>query len=352
MSLRQRSNLKTRVAVARVRLRRINRPIVLAATALTVASAVCLASSARVTLVPKFNAGETLVYEIETQTVTAGKTVTPITNGEGPTQSSLSIGMRERLEVLSVNSDPAGQSVNFRLTWDESHADYVSDALDPTAPDPSAPFALLQGQSMDFTLSPDGAISNFKGLENILPGGVPPAEAVAWISALTAARQFPHGGLSVGQQWKAERPITGAPLAGLFWQTQSTYDRNEPCPPLNSGVADESRPPAQAPHQCAIIVSQMAVARHGSPRSDQTPEDYLHNGLRTAGTWTGSGQELGSIAVETGLLISATETTTQAMDYEIKSATSGSSVRYTAKMQSQTGITLVDISQGPANGGR
>jgi hypothetical protein len=305
-----------------------------------------------VTLVPKFVPGQILVYEIEMQTATVGKTVAPITNGEGATQSTLAIGMRERLEVLSVASQSQGESVDFRLTWDESHADAVSDALDPTASDPAAPFAKLQGQSMEFTLSPNGTLSNFKGLENVLPGGVPPPEAVAWIASLTAAAQFPRGGITVGQLWKAERPVTGAPLAGLFWQTQSTYDRNEPCPPINSAGVDTSHATAAPPAQeCAVILSQMTIARHGPARSDQTPEDYLHNGLRTSGTWTGSGQELGSIAIDTGLLVSATETSTQAMDYEIRSAATGSSIHYTAKVQSQTGITLIEKSQAAPSSG-
>lgn len=301
--------------------------------------AACAAKNARVVLRPQFAPGETLIYQIEMQTTTAGKTTTPIVNSEGASEAALRVGMRERLEVLSVAAQDG--SVRFRLTWDESHADSVSDALDPTTGDPAAPFKALQAQSVEFTLSPNGALSNFKGLEDVLPGGMPPPESVAWIASLAASSAFPHGGIEIGQRWKAERSITGAPLADLFWSTESTYDHNEKCTPF--GTATPKTP--QRGEQCAVIVSQMSIARHGGGRSDQTPLDYLRNGLRTAGTWTGTGQEMGSIAIQTGLLISATETSSQNMDYTITSASSGSSIHYTAKVQGQTGITLVAQSQ-------
>ena len=319
----------------------------LAAFAIVAAAAICSAKDTRVSLVPKFSAGETLVYQIEMQTTTAGKTVTPIMNAEGATEATLKIGMRERLEVVGVDAQGQGQSVRFRLTWDDSHADAASDAADPTTDDPAAPFNKLQGQSVEFTLSANGALSGFKGLEDVLPGGVPPPEAVGWISSLTAARGFPRGGIVIGQRWRVERPIDGAPLAGLFWQTQSTYDHDEACATPAAQPARGAKRPTQ---QCAIILSQMSIARRSSGRGDQTPPDYVHNGLRTAGTWTGTGEEMGSIAIPTGLLISATETSSQNMDYTITSATSGSSVHYTSKVQSQTGITLISHSQNAAEG--
>lgn len=323
--------------------------------ALSVFGAAKPAGGPRVILAPKFTVGETLVYEIESHTSTAGDVVTSITNNEGVKQSSLTIGLRERLEILAMDAQPqpGATSIRMRITWDEAHANATTDAVDPTAANPAEPFAKLQGQSMEFTLAPDGAISKMTGLENIVPGGVPPIEALSWISSLNATRSFPRTGISVGQQWSAERPITGAPLAGLSWQLHSTYERAEPCPPVQqNALADTSAtatsPPASSvvhSQECAVIESDMTIARHGSSRSDATPEDYLHQGLRTSGTWTGSGAELGSISIDSGLLVSATETSSQNADYEITSASTGSSIHYTAKVESQTGITLVSESQ-------
>lgn len=317
--------------------------------ALFVLAAFDPAAVTRIVLTPKFSVGETLLYQIDSRTSTSGNVVTPITNNEGAKESSLTIGLRERIEVLTVDAQPDGTSVRMRITWEQSHADAATDAVDPTAANAAEPFAKLQGQSMEFTLAPDGAISKFSGLENVLPGGVPPLEAVAWISSLNATRNFPKAGISVGQQWSAARPISGAPLAGLFWQLQSAYERVEQCPAVQSTDAAGPSASSVAGQQCAVIKSDMTISRHGSPHSDATPEDYLHQGLRTSGTWTGSGAELGSISIDSGLLVSATETSSQNADYEITSATTGSSIRYTAKVESQTDITLVADSRTPIN---
>jgi len=188
-------------------------------------------------------------------------------------------------------------------------------------------------------------VKDFKGLEEVVAGGVPPPESVAWISALSAANSFPSAGIAVGQQWKAERPIAGAPLAGLFWRTQSTYQRNEPCrASLAAAPNQNTAMPSAEP--CAVIISQMTIARRGSSHSDATPDEYLRNGLRTSGTWTGTEQEIGSISLATGLLVSATETSAQSMDYTIESAAGGSSLRYTSRTEGRMGISLV-ASSGP-----
>ena len=68
---------------------------------------------------------------------------------------------------------------------------------------------------------------------------------------------------------------------------------------------------------------------------------YRQNGLRTTGSWTGSGDSLDSISLATGLLVSSTENSTQDVDYKITSARSGSSLRRKGRVQSQLIITLV-----------
>jgi hypothetical protein len=301
-------------------------------------AATATTKSDRVDLTPKFSPGDTMVYEIESRTTTTGRTTSPIANSEAPTTSSLSVKLSEQLQILSVDNQENGQAVTFRVTWNTADAQARSDALDPTASDPSAAFEKLQGQSMELTLNSDGGLSKFSGLEKILPGGVPPVESVGWISSLIAPASFPRGGIVLGQQWKAETPIKGAPLADLLWQTRSTYERNEEC----------SAVPGR---QCAVILSELTIGRAEKGHDDSTPPDYMRNGLRTSGAWTGSGQELGSILIDSGLLVSATESSTQNMDYEIKSAASGSSVHYVAKAENETDITLVELSKSSAKTG-
>jgi hypothetical protein len=321
---------------------RVKCGLILAAAALGAFVSAQAADSPRVTLTAKFAPGDSLEYRIESQIATAGKADTPIANSEGPTQSSLVINLRERLDVLRVERQAAGEAVAFRLTWDQAQARSSSDAIDPTVADPAAPYAKIQGRSVEFTLAPNGGISNFKGLEDILPGGVPPADAVSWIPMLVATSQFPSGGIAINQTWKAERPMEGAPLAGLAWQMQSTYQRNESCPIYPNDDETHLKLPA-GKGECAVILSEMTISRHGSAHSDATPPDFMANGLRTSGSWTGDGSILGSISLQTGLLYTATETSSQDADYEIKSATTGSAIHYVAKVQNQTGIALISF---------
>ena len=317
--------------------RTVGAGMLLTAVAAFVAEALA-AANARVDLAPKFVRGETLVYQVEIGTATAGQTTAPITDDEGATQSSLKVSLRERLEILSIVPSTTGDIVGARLTWDEADATSSSDALDPIAGDPAAPFRQLEGQSVEFTLSADGALGKFNGMEKVILGGVPPAESVEWLASLVAANRFPRDGVNVGQEWESEAPIAGAPIAGLFWSTKSTYQRNEPC-----SSQSELSAPGGTKHQCAVILNVLNIARRAaSSRGGATPDDYLRNGLRTSGTWTGTGEELGTIDLSTGVLCSETENSSQAMDYTIRSEASGSTIHYVAKVQTQMGITLIE----------
>ena len=84
-------------------------------------------------------------------------------------------------------------------------------------------------------------------------------------------------------------------------------------------------------------------ARSGShnPRADDTPDDYRHNGLRTSGTWTGSGETLDLVSLASGVLVRSTQTTTQFMDFQVSSAATTSRMSYQGHVASQTDITLL-----------
>ena len=308
------------------------------------------ARNERVILTPRFAAGETLTYAIQVRNSNAGSATTPITNPEGGAQSSLSISLREKLQVLGVAHESQGDTLRIHLSWEKAQADSQGDAVNPAAPDTAATYRKLEGQSLDFTLGPAGQITSLKGLDGVFPGGVPPPDAVGWLPSLVAASQFPSGGISVGQRWTAERTIAGIPLAGLFWRVASIYQRNEQCRPLEAATAADSKsPPGSAqPGECAVIFSSMAITSRKSSGSDATPDDYLHSGLRTSGKWTGTGSAIASISLADGLLTSATEASSQDMDYQIKSASTGSAIHYTGNAQSQLGITLVAAAGRPA----
>ena len=106
-----------------------------------------------------------------------------------------------------------------------------------------------------------------------------------------------------------------------------------------AGEAKSAAPAADTP--CAIIVTKFQIFRHGSEHGDATPPDYVHNGLRTSGTWTGSGESLDSISLATGLVVRSTQTTSQSMDFEILSPTTGSKIHYVGQVETQSHVILL-----------
>lgn len=315
---------------------------VAALTAWTLAAA----ANQKTRLVPKFIPGETLHYQIESHTATTVKTTTPIKDPEGGSRSAQTIDLLVRLDVLSPAPDavpsPASGATRFRVTFEKSHAEAESDAFDPTGPSLEDQYTRIEGRSFDFTLDPGGSITNLKGLDDLFPDRSAAAPAFSWIDELFPGSRFPRDGISVGQKWKSEHPVSGMPLDDLNWLSQSTYLHDEACnSSADAGAGPMAEQPASPAAACATILTRYEMSRRGSPHSDATPPDYRRNGLRTSGAWTGFGDSLDSISLATGLLVSSTQNSTQDMDYEIASASTGSSIHRKGRVQSQSIITLV-----------
>jgi len=295
-------------------------------------------------LAPKFIPGEIFHYQIESHTTTTVKTTTPIADPESGSRTTQTLNLLVRLDVLSPAPGSPPGATHFRVTYEKSHAEAESDAFDPTGPNFADQYNRIDGRSFDFTLDPNGTIANFKGLDDIFPNRSTAEPAYSWIDGLFPGSRFPRDGVSVGRKWKTERPITGMPLDDLVWSSDSTYLRNEACTGATAS-ATAAKPtgnqPAEPVPACATILMHYRMSRRGSPKSDATPPNYRKNGLRTSGAWTGSGDSLDSISLATGLVVSATENSTQQVDYEIASAISGSSVRRKGRVQTQLIITLI-----------
>jgi hypothetical protein len=204
---------------------------------------------------------------------------------------------------------------------------------------------------MEFTIEPDGKISGITGIEDALANPSTAAIVRSWMSGLSSGAGFPKEGIEIGKKWSSERPLEGSPLAGLLWRTESTYLRDEPCNPASDSAAANSvaapasaatPPPSnQIGYACAVIVTRFEILRHASAHAEVTPPDYLHNGLRTSGTWTGSGESLDAISLASGLVVRSTQRGTQDMDFEIVSAASGSKLHYVGRVETQSEISLL-----------
>jgi hypothetical protein len=310
---------------------------------------------------PQFTAGQVLRYRINTVTTTTSNTTTPIANSEGASQLKQTLLMQLRIDVLSVvpGSNGAPATVRLRATYEKASATSESDAYDPDAATLVDQFNALQGRAVEFTIDSDGKLSHVAGLDRLLANPVAANTVRSSMSGLSASSQFPREGIVISQKWNNERPLENSPLANLIWRTESTYVRDEPVPlpeaadttdapasNQNDSAGTKQEPPAAASDaprstECAIIVTKVELLRHGSAHGDATPPDYVHNGLRTSGVWTGSGDSLDSISLATGLVVRSTQTTKQDMDFEIVSPSTGSKIHYVGHVETQTEITLL-----------
>lgn len=298
--------------------------------------------SERIHLVPKFVTGQTFRYQIETRTTTTSNTTTPVVNPEAPSQLKQVSDLQIRLDVLDAQSDSAGAlgTVRLRVTYEKAGATTESDAYDPAADALEDQYNRLQGRSMEFTIEPTGEVSKIAGLDDVYSNPAATATVRAWLNALSASAKLPREGIAVGQKWNNERPLENTPLAGLISRTESTYLRDEPCRSQGKSVPAGQSPAKDSP-SCAIVLTRFEILRKGSTSPDATPEDYRHNGLRTSGTWTGNGESLDAISLQSGMITRSTQTSKQDMDFEIVSALSGSKMHYVGHVESQSEVTLM-----------
>ena len=303
----------------------------------------------RIHLAPKFAAGDTLRFQIETRTTTKATTTTPIANPEGGTEWKQSASMIVRLDVLDVQPGAARApgAIHFRASYEKSAATSQSDAYDPQAAALEDQYNRLEGRSLEFTIEPGGKFSGINGVEDVLANPSAAGAARSWMTELSTGAGFPKQGIEIGQKWTREQPFIGTPIAGLVSRTESSYLRNEPCrtPGPEATVAAQAASGASN-ETCAVILTRFEILHRGSA-SGETPEDYRRNGLRTSGTWTGNGESLDSISLASGFLISSTQTSSQDMNFEIVSATSGSKIHYSGKTESETRIVLLPPQAAP-----
>lgn len=325
------------------------------------------AASQRIHLTPSFTMGESFRYHIESQTLTTGTTTTPIANPEAAKQLKQVADLEVRLDVVGVQPAANGTTgaARLRATYEKATAATQTDAYDPAAAALDAQYNNLQGRSVEFTIEADGKISHITGLDEAVSNPSTAAAMRDWITGFSPSANLPPEGIAIGQKWSAERPLENTPLGNLLWRTSSSYLRDEAC-----ALPGQSRSAAQNPDEatagtstgtptapvkhaaassgplCGVILTSFDILRRGSENADATPEDYRHNGLRTSGTWTGKGERLDTISLQTGMLLRSTQTSTQKMDFEIVSAISGSKIHYAGQVETQSEITLVPDAAG------
>lgn len=289
-------------------------------------------------------------YQVEFQTESEMKHGGAIQDPEGPSQLVVTWDATVRLEVLGPAGDDASSqqqpastgpapsasapaSIRVRTTYEKSYAVVNSDTPDPNEASIKKQYDNLQGLSFEFTLGPNGHVAAVHGLEGIIADDKARAAAEQWITQLSGSSSFPTAGIAPGEHWSSEQAADSMPLAGLTWRTESTYLRNEPCHPSSPGV-----PPTIGADPCAVILSDLSLDSKHAPK-DATPEDYRRNGLRTSGSWTGSGESLSYVSLDSGWVVSTTQNGAEQMDVTVLKP-GQTSMRYSGTVRTRSSVSL------------
>ncbi|HEV3221156.1 MAG TPA: hypothetical protein VGZ48_15425 [Candidatus Acidoferrales bacterium] len=295
-------------------------------------------SGERLSLTPHYAEGQVIRYQFENTVTSEQHRSGAVSDPQGGGKLTLRWSAIVRMEVLWVGKDAKGQpdgSVRIRSVYEKSAATATSDTYDPAAAGIEAQYAALEGKTIEFAVDAAGHVTDIKGAENAgVQGG---ADAMrAWVGQFSGGAGAPHGGVTIGETWTVEQPIETAPLAGLVWRIHATYLRNESCLPAK--IEGDQNPAAG--ETCAVILTklEMTGSRAGH---DATPESYKKQGLKTEGTWSGTGDNLSYISLKSGLLVSVTQTSAEQMDFTVSSQTGEDRKVFQGAVQSRTQLALM-----------
>jgi hypothetical protein len=295
--------------------------------------------SQRVTLTPQYVQGQIVRYQMQATTITNTHHGGAIRDPQGPTKMTLVWNAITRLEVLSMEKntqgDPTG-TMRLRSTYEKSDATAESGSYDPEADGIGQKYRALEGKSFEFTVDAAGQISDIEGFEGG-DGPGSPADAIrASLGQISSGANGPRGGVVIGQTWTTDLPVPTAPIAGLIWRSHSTYERNEPC----QLAATASSPAPASDEICAVILTKLTLVGAHPGNKDVTPENYRKMGLTTAGTWTGEGDTLSYVSINSGRLVSVTQSSTEHMDFTVTHE-GGERMSYQGSVQSRSQLALL-----------
>jgi hypothetical protein len=276
----------------------------------------------RVNLFPRLRVGEVYSYQVRYQSERKMRTESAVAAPMAPENAQSDTQRLLQVEVL--NAQGVGRKTELRLR------------LRLTPPDEPT-----QEKSTEFTLRGDGRVSDEVGTD-ILPAE--DQEIIrAWVAQFAMAGIFPAAGVKQGERWKSQEEVSGAALAGLVWEKEYTYVRDEVCPADTPREALAKNAKAgQIPGMCAVILTR-EILKKKSSSSHATPEDFKARDLRTAGIANGTNEIVTYIALGNGLLVRGTEEAQQSIDAEVALTDGGNRVRYNIDARSHTEVLMVAL---------
>jgi hypothetical protein len=274
----------------------------------------------RVNLFPKLHVGEGYTYQVRYQSEKKIKTESAVAAPMAPEGGRTDTQRLLRMEVLGEKG--AGRTAELRLR------------LRLTPPEEPE-----NEKRAELTLHGDGRVSDQQGMDTF---STEDQETIrAWTAQFGMAGVFPAAGVKQGERWKAEEPVAGAALAGLVWEKEFTYVRDDACPVDSQGSERGKNGKSGNPQQmCAVILTTETLKQKSSAKH-ATPDDFKTRELRTAGTARGTNEIVSYITLDNGLLVRGTEEAQQAMDVEVALADRGNRVHYNVDARSHTEVLMV-----------
>lgn len=299
-------------------------------------------SAPRVSLAPRFSSGQSFRYRVVFETTSVASRSGLASDPQGPARRVITWEAGIRLDVLAAPSGAPG-AIRLRTTYERSAAEVKSDTFEPEAAAIEQQYQKLEGKVLEFTLDAAGKVISTAGLEAVASDEKSLEAARASMAQLAAGPGAPAGGVTVGQKWASEEAASSLPIAGLVWRTSSEYVRDGPCPsPISREGAASSGGDGNpgASESCAVIASHLDLIRSKRVR-DPTPEDYRKNGVRTEGTWDGSGENVSFVSLRTGQVVSLTQTDSEKMDVTFTTS-ANSTLHYAGTTESRLQVEAVE----------
>ena len=293
----------------------------------------------RVSLLPRLRAGQTITYLIRFQSVKKIKTESNVAVPFAPDSAQIDAQGLLRLEILEVQPFAGRPVVRARARFLT-----LGSAVPATKPngmnsnenqnrsDPTDNF-------VQFIISSDGFFEQVSGLDALSQDQQQVWQE--WAARFAAAWALPAQSAKPGDKWKSEQSErTPSPIAALAWANDSSYVRNEPCRPSAMSTTGEFSPANGPSDTCAVLLTKAKLTQKSSAK-DATPEDYKLHELKTSGTAKGANEIITYISLTTGLVVRATEETSQQMDLVVAKADGSNRVHYTVGAASRSEVLLI-----------
>jgi hypothetical protein len=307
-------------------------------------ASVC-AADRRVHFLPQLQPGQTITYLVRFQSDKNVKTESSVVAPMAPNAAQVDAHGLLRLEILDVQQTATRVAIHMRGQFLTLDSGVWLKAPDQKKPNWDRQRVDPKGKSIEFTISPDGSVNDVKGLDSLFPEQQQAWQQ--WVARFALAWTLPPNGMKLGDKWKSDQAEqAGAPIAGLNWARESTYVRDEPCHASQVSLTADVFPASDPPDTCAVLLTTAKLKQNSSSK-DATPKDFKLHELRTMGTANGVNETITYVSLKTGLVVRATEETSQFMDVVVAKADGSNGVHYNVDAKSHSEVLL--ITETPLN---